>query len=102
DTRPPAVSTPLPYTTLFRSSRSRALGVPPVDHHSIRGVTRLLDLFDAAKPWVGLLRNHEPCLGACVRWRSCCHPPCMARQTARRSEEHTSALQSREKLVCRL
>src|SRR5436309_12339769 len=74
--RPPR-STLFPYTTLFRSRRPRA---------SIRGT-------DA--PW----------RSATSRPRRTAHrsPPAGASRVAcRRSEEHTSELQSRENLVCRL
>src|SRR5690606_5706216 len=39
---------------------------------------------------------------ACCNWRSCICPPRSKTSTSVRSEEHTSELQSRENLVCRL
>src|SRR5690606_41251645 len=38
----------------------------------------------------------------CWRWAATCWPVALATSTATRSEEHTSELQSRENLVCRL
>src|SRR3712207_8025743 len=84
--RPPR-STLFPYTTLFRS---RAGPQPfPVKAHSRR---RPVD--DRGDRWrlsLGILRRTDPRRAA--DGRSC--------QIAR-SEEHTSELQSRQYLVCRL
>src|SRR5690606_40332890 len=92
---PPPLSTLFPYTTLFRS-RTVFLrgtldcaifpltGYPPTDHEGWEKV------FGTAKAY-GL--NH-------IRYHSWC-PPKAAFEVAR-SEEHTSELQSRENLVCRL
>src|SRR5947208_13517654 len=78
--RPPR-STLFPYTTLFRSAASNAL-------HLISG--------SATKVAVPRTQNSPP-------------PPvasstaqCMAYRPSRRSEEHTSELQSPDHLVCRL
>src|SRR3712207_8207481 len=76
--RPPR-STLFPYTTLFRSGRR-----PPSSSHSPPrrpryGLTRPTgrkDRHGPARQWLGVLRH--------------------------RSEEHTSELQSRQYLVCRL
>src|SRR5690606_41067337 len=77
--RPPR-STLFPYTTLFRSRRRGASGPG-------RGCP-------GCRPdWS---RTVAP-----VRGSAAAHPGSRAR-TARRSEEHTSELQSRENLVCRL
>src|SRR3712207_7811978 len=70
--RPPR-STLFPYTTLFRSS-----DVPPTANS-----LNLTNVFRPDEP--------RPCL-----------PPQVALSTAPRSEEHTSELQSRQYLVCRL
>src|SRR3712207_8755943 len=85
--RPPR-STLFPYTTLFRSSSARAPGLsseegprPPHPSHARGG------LLDGAE---GPLEDASP--GR--------HPP--ARRGGTRSEEHTSELQSRQYLVCRL
>src|SRR3712207_8784448 len=83
--RPPR-STLFPYTTLFRSARGRAGG----DHDVVSGVGGLRrrglvppQLLDPG-PGAG---------SAYVGW----HP-----RRPVRSEEHTSELQSRQYLVCRL
>src|SRR2546430_3520620 len=72
--RPPR-STLFPYTTLFRSLALRELGVREDDVAGARGVP--------------VLRSVHP---ACPRL----HP------LRKRSEEHTSELQSQSNLVCRL
>src|SRR5437868_10411254 len=72
-TRPPPRSTLFPYTTLFRSACARRPGA--------RAAERQHEVADA----------HA--LGAAQRGR---------RQPLPRSEEHTSELQSRFDLVCRL
>src|SRR3712207_7645373 len=89
--RPPR-STLFPYTTLFRSRLLPALGPADLDDHVlvVVGILRqqedlelLLELPDAALGEVGLLL----------------HPELLGHL---RSEEHTSELQSRQYLVCRL
>src|SRR3712207_7609297 len=74
--RPPR-STLFPYTTLFRSQRLRALVVDLQPHGGGRGGT--LRSAHAARGWPGCPQKTRP-----------------------RSEEHTSELQSRQYLVCRL
>src|SRR3712207_7410180 len=76
--RPPR-STLFPYTTLFRSLHHRGAGRPP---------GRLLPRGDRPRA-----RDPQPLLDPRHRRR---------RRPARRSEEHTSELQSRQYLVCRL
>src|SRR5207249_12229492 len=75
--RPPR-STLFPYTTLFRSSCSGP-----------GGTTR-------TSRW----RSRNPC--AAPARTACARRPGYRRADARRSEEHTSELQSRFDLVCRL
>src|SRR5205809_3591561 len=79
--RPPR-STLFPYTTLFRShSRCVARGTDFADHAGgISGEQRDESRIDVA------VSRHEP----------------LARRRIERSEEHTSELQSRLHLVCRL
>src|SRR2546429_7346217 len=79
--RPPR-STLFPYTTLFRSNQ--------LDAHRVSFDDRLLGLVTRprAVPEYATLANH------CSKWFRRCF--------ARRSEEHTSELQSRLHLVCRL
>src|SRR5258707_3609209 len=84
--RPPR-STLFPYTTLFRSARSDfARQRRPLDGPTTRGRHR------------GTARHRLQCrfqrrIGAAQRRRPYAEP---------RSEEHTSELQSRQYLVCRL
>src|SRR3712207_7896338 len=80
--RPPR-STLFPYTTLFRS-RS---GAEPVKR------------VEASCPAHALPRNRGR-----VNTSSCCYnlPRWISESLSRRSEEHTSELQSRQYLVCRL
>src|SRR3712207_8381081 len=76
--RPPR-STLFPYTTLFRS------------HHRRRGPHGARRLRDLIRPGEQLRRRRDP-LGHVDHVRG----------GPRRSEEHTSELQSRQYLVCRL
>src|SRR3712207_7827893 len=78
--RPPR-STLFPYTTLFRSGRARA---------------RLRAEWGRVRP---LLLRHEPRADQSGRRA---HQRVSARSAQVRSEEHTSELQSRQYLVCRL
>src|SRR3712207_8735507 len=80
--RPPR-STLFPYTTLFRSP------APRVD---VRDTTGAGDAFSAAVAWA--LAGGRP-LEDAVRLA-------VAAGSLARSEEHTSELQSRQYLVCRL
>src|SRR3712207_7171658 len=79
--RPPR-STLFPYTTLFRSQFVAARGVGPAE------VDEGLRVFLAPNRVGGVLDGAHAAL-----------PPWMVRC---RSEEHTSELQSRQYLVCRL
>src|SRR5438874_6258094 len=82
--RPPPSSTLFPYTTLFRSRR-----VPVDDEYRMRA--DLLDTSDACA------------VVATVGTTSTTSSDPVAEVAARkRSEEHTSELQSRRDLVCRL
>src|SRR3712207_8001006 len=81
--RPPR-STLFPYTTLFRSPRSRARNRRPAPPRS------------RACPRVGSTRSYRPT--PCPRPK----PPPPEPAGPKRSEEHTSELQSRQYLVCRL
>src|SRR3712207_7085288 len=76
--RPPR-STLFPYTTLFRSWRSWSSLTPPAEIRSALGM--------------GTSRNLTEAVGTPAR---------AAPGTNGRSEEHTSELQSRQYLVCRL
>src|SRR3712207_8606318 len=82
--RRPPISTLFPYTTLFRSLRERRrLPHPNVHHVRAACISRRILL-------------------ALVHLRSPASPNELVRRGARRSEEHTSELQSRQYLVCRL
>src|SRR3712207_8775347 len=85
--RPPR-STLFPYTTLFRSLGARR-----------RAAVLACNLVSRQSP---VKRLRRPVCGAYHRRRRA--PPCPARRRADvpRSEEHTSELQSRQYLVCRL
>src|SRR3712207_7540091 len=81
--RPPR-STLFPYTTLFRSRKTHARLVEQQDLRTAheRSCDRQHLLFPARQRAAGLLRTLP--------------------QPRKRSEEHTSELQSRQYLVCRL
>src|SRR5690606_40183519 len=93
--RPPPLPTPFPYTTLFRSSSP--------GNGSSAGRRRHISSAKAQRS-----ENTHPCGG---RRMSGTRPGIEARsepgaarsgRPSSRSEEHTSELQSRENLVCRL
>src|SRR2546421_8661075 len=90
--RPPR-STLFPYTTLFRSSRHRA-ATPAIESPpggpTDRGRSGRAWLTAGEIDWAG----ETPALR--------CSAPRAKPLCARRSEEHTSELQSRSDLVCRL
>src|SRR2546421_9287256 len=84
--RPPR-STLFPYTTLFRSLKRGW------DEHQLREAVR------ASTSWSGVMR----CLGLAVAGNSVKAVKTSASALGLdRSEEHTSELQSRSDLVCRL
>src|SRR5206468_11862512 len=91
-TPPPPPSTLFPYTTLFRSPRGVRTKVTESPRPTC-GVCRQ----KADATFHGILR---------ILWQSCCWTrcgkSCISLLPANRSEEHTSELQSRSDLVCRL
>src|SRR3712207_7931296 len=97
--RPPR-STLFPYTTLFRSAnledlcalRKVASGAFDVATRDVRG-KRCVRASD---------RREQIERAVAIRRRLLRRPPEDARCVHRRSEEHTSELQSRQYLVCRL
>src|SRR3712207_8770179 len=95
--RPPR-STLFPYTPLFRSRRSSqepgAGGHPLVAQHL--GVGQPGVIVDGDVHVVPAQAAAADLLGAAM------HPPAAALGDPARSEEHTSELQSRQYLVCRL
>src|SRR5690606_40016063 len=96
--RPPRAR-PFPYTPLFRS---RGMGTPPMESsvENRSGGPSKRDVIHSqplAQP-LASSRNRDR-----TRSRRNSHGHHGRRRTSgRRSEEHTSELQSREKLVCRL
>src|SRR5690349_24114269 len=95
-TPPPPNSTLFPYTTLFRSQQIQKVVLALGDYlkakcHACIGGTRLRD--DIAK----LQAGQHIVVGTPGRVYDM-----LCRQHLRRSEEHTSELQSRRDLVCRL
>src|SRR3712207_7299837 len=94
--RPPR-STLFPYTTLFRSlitrrGRALALALARKDQAEIR------------KHWREIVATNEflQNLVSAVKMREGMLYPTLQAYVAHRSEEHTSELQSRQYLVCRL
>src|SRR5207249_10316104 len=94
--RPPTpTSTPFPYTTLFRSYLKRATGAKKVDdrvlteYSKVAGMTKVETMADIR----AIQKGTADRLGISVEE--------LVAQIAR-SEEHTSELQSRFDLVCRL
>src|SRR3712207_6922701 len=89
--RPPR-STLFPYTTLFRSDRAHARPPP------LRPSSRRRDSFEGDGEHFLAGRQDEPVgVGRHVEDRDAVDV-----ETGIRSEEHTSELQSRQYLVCRL
>src|SRR2546422_1826777 len=83
--RPPR-STLFPYTTLFRSRSARA-------HVSEWGGSRAWARYSRRRGCRTRVRNSPT---------PCDNRPSLSREKPNRSEEHTSELQSRLHLVCRL
>src|SRR5689334_24440859 len=81
--RPPPRPTLLPYTTLFRSRHDRGCL-----HHGTSALPRSMPMGRRA----GARRKMAPSALPCPGWKT----------KGRRSEEHTSELQSQFHLVCRL
>src|SRR5690606_41824371 len=93
-TRPPRRSILFPYTTLFRSDAGASAGdvVRVVGDHQAARVARIAILVQIQAHRLGGAGHRVPADLARV------HDAVVER----RSEEHTSELQSRENLVCRL
>src|SRR3712207_8175083 len=98
--RPPR-STLFPYTTLFRSiAHQRAPSLADLDAADLEiGQGRIVE-FEGDK--VGAYRDHDGTVHAVSV--TCTHMGCALNWNSAetRSEEHTSELQSRQYLVCRL
>src|SRR5690606_41609304 len=98
--QPPPSSTPSPYTTLFRSKTHqpftrRGAGKTGSSKGTWLGINQTKHIAEA----VG---NHHPQLNAQMVSKGLCQFQFVTGRAAARSEEHTSELQSRENLVCRL
>src|SRR3712207_8981408 len=95
--RPPR-STLFPYTTLFRSRVEALLAYLHYGHHLSH--ERLVAVCDSV---FGLRISEGAIAAALARLAGRAEPEVAAiREAVRRSEEHTSELQSRQYLVCRL
>src|SRR5207302_3743633 len=96
----PPWSTRFPYTTLFRSALHlhRAQRGELVEHLAQRVGERLVVLLDG-EIVVGIARSERAAQPSAIHDRQADRS---AERRDGRSEEHTSELQSRENLVCRL
>src|SRR5207302_10789531 len=93
--RPPPNPTPFPYTTLFRSEVKDHQLQRPHDLLIQARVARVMRDLQHQQPDRAAEREHR-----CDRKHPV--PPQVPMHDVPRSEEHTSELQSRENLVCRL
>src|SRR5690606_41249395 len=89
--RPPPCSTLFPYTTLFRSKLAAATG------ESSKLIWQSMLELSGVKSGELIPAKHFALLNTWLQARQT-----LSNQAAPRSEEHTSELQSRENLVCRL
>src|SRR5207302_4814857 len=103
-------------TVFFSQPKLRRLGPPlpvfPLIKEPVQGLSRSprrVSAFTCAiparsviieSPARGYVRNFQVCFES--RDSILAAPPCLGPRTTTRSEEHTSELQSRENLVCRL
>src|SRR3712207_7352158 len=94
--RPPR-STLFPYTTLFRSIEKARAGSLDRRHPEPQGPERL----PFARPQ-GSADGRGATSSSAARAWAWFMPVLLKRSTAIRSEEHTSELQSRQYIVCRL
>src|SRR3712207_9501488 len=99
--RPPR-STLFPYTTLFRSRPEQILGEDVRDRaHAVEVPTSPEELREPEVQPVATVAVAFPAGGGC-RVPVARHGSVAPREGLSRSEEHTSELQSRQYLVCRL
>src|SRR5690606_41839384 len=98
--RRPPCSTVLPYTTLFRSSAS----IPKKHRNRIRNIFFFPLIISHSTKLVEMSHPSCPKCGASTDGtvKSCSSCGAVSISCILRSEEHTSELQSRENLVCRL
>src|SRR3712207_6956259 len=95
--RPPPRSTLFPYTALFRSLQARAVFEDVFDEGAGGRGLEAAEGDDGDGAREAVARDAQPREAA--RLDLLAHRP---RRHQRRSEEHTSELQSRQYLVCRL
>src|SRR3712207_7232962 len=95
--RGPPRSTPLPYTTLFRSPEIDAEIEPPGQEHH-----RRQDRDEGRQREREAPEAHEVEMGVFGPEANEAHGTHSLERKSFRSEEHTSELQSRQYLVCRL
>src|SRR5687768_18140585 len=93
--RPPPISTLFPYTTLFRSAESKQIevGIRP---------EKICAIGEDHQVAIGPGHERINIGGAAVHLGDGQRRRLVAARAAARSEEHTSELQSRLHLVCRL
>src|SRR5206468_5719490 len=99
--RPPS-STLFPYTTLFRSLKALAQTVEAIDAITDRPTQRRRIITLCRGALKCLDPNQEPGKRFAVLAMLARHDDDSASEEVVRSEEHTSELQSRSDLVCRL
>src|SRR5687768_18049752 len=87
--RRPPLSTLFPYTTLFRSASDGSHGLQHLNAHELTVMLLALAVLIGVARLFGEIAQ---------RWRQ----PAVLGELLARSEEHTSELQSRLHLVCRL
>src|SRR5207302_9128385 len=98
--RAPPVSTLFPYTTLFRSCRRSPSGLQVGD---VAGHEPTLSVFPGADQGSRVRASPGRRSRSAGDDQRSLHPQAdVEAADERRSEEHTSELQSRENLVCRL
>src|SRR5690606_40415815 len=90
------ISSPFPYTTLFRS-RGQSRASKAVQAAGVRTTATVIDHVAVEMREVGATANSQP-----VKDKHQYIIADFEYDPRRRSEEHTSELQSRENLVCRL
>src|SRR5690606_40111596 len=98
--RPPPSSPPFPYTTLFRSPGALQLQIP-LDRTQLAEYEPG-ELVATLESLTANLAEQEQALSARIDEVSNKLVQMGSSRSVTRSEEHTSELQSRENLVCRL
>src|SRR5207249_11505927 len=99
--RPPPPPTLFPYTTLFRSCTKAAYD-PCNDEHDCDSGNCHLFMADGFQVCTTACSATLPCPNDSSGAPGTCNTMMICKPAAARSEEHTSELQSRFELVCRL